>query len=148
MYAPSAERWPRGAVEHDPLVALRDHALDARFEIAARNVQGTGDVALVPFVLLAHVDDHQLLGSVAVARLQLVDLGGIDLLDLRANLLDVLTAGLGHRNLNLTGRFGVCFWIGIELNTLNPIRFRKYSNVPAQPCAGPKMSAAALSRRR
>ena len=57
-------------------------ALDARLEIAARDVHGAGDVALVPLVLLADVDDHGLTGVDELART-----GGVDLRDLGAHLL-------------------------------------------------------------
>ena len=35
-----------------------DDALDARLEIAARDVLGAGDVAGVPLLALAHVEEH------------------------------------------------------------------------------------------
>ena len=64
----------RGAVEDDARVAVGDRALDARLEIAARDVHGAGDVPAVPLLGLAHVDQDD-----AVAEV-LGDLGRVDLL--------------------------------------------------------------------
>ncbi len=46
---------------------------DARLEVAARNVEGAGDVALVPFVLLADVDPGRALERLRLARIDLDD---------------------------------------------------------------------------
>ena len=52
----------------------------------ARDVDGARDMALVPLVLLPHVEDHRL------ARLDpLAGLGGVDLRDLRPGLLEKLS---------------------------------------------------------
>jgi hypothetical protein len=55
----------------------------------ARHVHGAGQVRLLELVLLAHVDDH---GAVAVLR-QLVDVPGVDLLDLLFDPADDVRAG-------------------------------------------------------
>ena len=98
MCAASAERWPEaqyritllerlgceggavagGAVEHDPPRSVPDRALDARLQVAARHVDGAGQVARLELVLLAHVDEN---GTVAVL-LERVDVGRVDLVDL------------------------------------------------------------------
>ena len=70
-----------------------DDALDARLEVAARDVLGAGDVAGVPLVGLAHVEQHD---AVAVASRVGLDLGGVDLLDLAADLADDLRPGWAH----------------------------------------------------
>ena len=41
------------------VVLVGDDALDPRLEVAARHVDGAGDVPLVPLVLLAHVDPRR-----------------------------------------------------------------------------------------
>ena len=66
----------RGAIGHD--------ALDARLEIAARDVLGARQVAGRELFGLAHVDDRDALVE------QLVDLGGVDLLDLALDLSEKL----------------------------------------------------------
>ena len=64
-----------GAVEDDLTGAVGDEALDPRLELAARNVDGAGDDALLPFLALAYVDEERL--TLALARL-----GRADLVDL------------------------------------------------------------------
>src|SRR5919109_396248 len=72
-----------GAIDNDTAGLIRDGALDARLQIAARDVQRAGDVPLVPLVLLADVEDDGLGGVDQLARLRGVDLG-----DLAAHLLE------------------------------------------------------------
>jgi hypothetical protein len=81
----------RGAVEDHALGAVRCRALDARLEMAARHVLGTGNVPGVPFVGLADVDDHDV-----VAAGDLADGRWVDLVDLGLDLLDELGAGGAH----------------------------------------------------
>ena len=51
------------------LRAVGDGALDARLEVAARDVLGAGEVAGVPLLALAHVDERDALaGELADAR--------------------------------------------------------------------------------
>ena len=90
MCAASAERWPEA--QYRTMRASRSGcgALDARLEIAARDVLGARDVAAVPLLGLAHVDDGE-----AVAEV-LGDLGRVDLLDLLLDLPDDLGAGRAH----------------------------------------------------
>jgi hypothetical protein len=76
------------AVEDHALRAVTDGALDARLEMAARHVDGAGDVGLLELVLLAHVDDH---GAVAVLP-ELVDVLRVHLLDLLLDLADEFCA--------------------------------------------------------
>ena len=67
----------------------------AGLQMAARNVHGAGDVSHLVLGLLAHVEDHGRLGRVAIGRAvvqDLLDLGGIELLDPGASLLDELLA--------------------------------------------------------
>ena len=71
-------------------VAVGRRALDARLEVAARDVLGAREVAGRELVGLAHVDDDR-----AVAELAL-DVGGVDLVDLGADLLDDLGPGRAH----------------------------------------------------
>ena len=61
-------------------VAVRNHALDPRLQVAARDVLGAGEMAGGDLVGLAHVDDRDALVD------QLVDLGGVDLVDLGLDL--------------------------------------------------------------
>ena len=61
-----------GAVEDDLAGAVGDEALDPRLELAARDVDGAGDDALLPFLALAHVDEERL--ALALARLGCADL--------------------------------------------------------------------------
>src|SRR5947209_8104866 len=70
--------------------AVGDGPLDARLQVAARDVLGTREVALVPLLGLAHVDDRDRVVE------QSVDVGRIDLLDLLLDLPDVVGAGGGH----------------------------------------------------
>src|SRR5690606_11491503 len=78
-------------------------------QVAARNVGGAGQVAGVPVLGLAHVDDGDPLVEEAV------DLRGVDLGDLVLDLADVLGAAGSHGGEILSG-----FWC-----------FRKYSVLPA-----------------
>ena len=59
--------------------------------MAPRNMDGAGDVALVPLVLLADVDDDRLAGLDPVTGLR-----GVDLRDLGSHLLQQLSV-VGHR---------------------------------------------------
>src|SRR3954447_3892760 len=98
----------RGAVQDDALRAVRDRALDAGLEVAARHVLGAGQMTDRVLLGLAHVDDrdpHQrrvaVLVAVAVAgaircRDELVDLGGVDLLDLLLDAAGVLRSAHAH----------------------------------------------------
>ena len=63
-------------------------ALDARLEVSARDVHRAGNVALVPLVLFAHVDDDRL-----AAFDQLPRAGSVELRDLASDLLEQLTVG-------------------------------------------------------
>ena len=60
-------------------------ALDARLEMAAGNVNGAGDVTLVPLVLLPDVEDERAAGVDQLTRL-----GRVHLRDLGADLLEQL----------------------------------------------------------
>src|SRR5690606_29290935 len=80
-----------GAVEDDALVAIADGAFDARLEVAARDVRGAGQMAGVPLLGLADVDERDpLVQELAILR-------GIDLGDLLLDLADVLGAAEGYR---------------------------------------------------
>src|SRR3954468_1604021 len=79
-----------GAVEDDALRTVRDDAVDARLEIAARHVGRARDVARVPLLALAHVDEDH-----AVAEVRL-NVGRVDLVDLALDLADDLRAGRAH----------------------------------------------------
>src|SRR5262249_40106226 len=70
------------AIEDDRLTRVRGGALDARLEVAARDVHSPWDVALVPLVLLADIDDERL-----ASFDQLAGACGVDLGDLGAHLL-------------------------------------------------------------
>jgi hypothetical protein len=64
--------------------------------VTARNVHRARDVPRLELVLLAHVDQRHsfLCAAVLLAQVQLLlDLGRIDFLDPRANLLDQLLSG-------------------------------------------------------
>jgi hypothetical protein len=78
----------RGAVEDHAAGAVGHEALDPRLQVAARHVHGARQVRLLELVLLAYVDDH---GAVAVMR-QLLDVLGIDLLDLLLDVADEVCA--------------------------------------------------------
>ena len=80
----------RGAVEDHARVAISDGGVDARLEIATRDVHGTRDVPAIPLLGLAHVDEHD-----AVAEV-LGDRGRIDLLDLLLDLPNDLGSGRAH----------------------------------------------------
>ena len=80
----------RSAVQDHARVAVADRAVDARLEVAARDVDGAGDVSPVPLLGLAHVDEHD-----AVAEV-LGDLGRVDLVDLLLDLPDDLGSGRAH----------------------------------------------------
>ena len=62
------------------------NAFDARLEVAARDVHGAGNLALVPLVLLADVEEERRLGRVE----ELVGARGVHLLDLGSHLLEQL----------------------------------------------------------
>ena len=82
-----------GAVEDDRLRLVARLALDARLEMAARDVDRAGDVPGLVLVVLAHVD-QQRPGAVAV-RDGIVDLPRVHLPDLLLYLADQLRAA-GH----------------------------------------------------
>src|SRR2546421_686912 len=106
--AAARERAVAGrAVEDHALRAVGDGALDAGLQVAARDVLGTRDVALVPLLGLAHVDDRHAVVEV------LVNGRGIDLGDLLLDLADEVGAG-GRHDVNLP-------------NTSRVSYFRKYS---------------------
>ena len=63
---------PAGAVEDDLAGAVGNEALDPRLELAARDVDGAGDDAFLPFLALAHVDEERV--ALALARLGCADL--------------------------------------------------------------------------
>ena len=66
----------RLAVEDQLGRAVGRGAVDARLQVPTRNALGTGQVASGELFAAAHVDDRDALAD------QLVDLGGVDLLDL------------------------------------------------------------------
>ena len=80
----------RLAGEDDRRREIGDEALDARLEVAARDVHGAVDRALVELVRLAHVDeDGRLVGGEAGGSFS-----GADLVDLRLHLGEkILVAG-------------------------------------------------------
>src|SRR5206468_7318478 len=73
-----------GAVEEDRLGAIGGRLLDARLEVAARDVDRARNPSLGPFVQLAHVDDERTLGRVE----QPARLRHVHLVDLRLDLLE------------------------------------------------------------
>ena len=84
---------PERFLEPDPpdtytWVPFGGGVLDPRLEVSARDVNRTGDVAFVPLVLLAHVDDHRL-----AALDQLARVGNVELRDLGPDLLEQLAVG-------------------------------------------------------
>src|SRR4029453_13945797 len=79
---------PGGRVHEDLALLVGDDALDPRLEVAARNVDGAGKVALVPLFALAHVDDGE-----GVLGEQLLRLRGIDFVDLGLGPLQELAIG-------------------------------------------------------
>jgi hypothetical protein len=62
-----------GAVDHDRSAVIRDESLDPRLEVAARDVQRARDVALVPLVTLADVEEERVVGAPCRARSVLLD---------------------------------------------------------------------------
>src|SRR3954451_2398133 len=72
-----------GEVEEDRLGAIGGRLLDARLEVAARDVDRAPNPSLGPFVQLADVDDERGLGVEQLARLR-----DVDLVDLRLDLLE------------------------------------------------------------
>ena len=85
-----------GAVDDELTVAIGDEPFDPRLELAAGNVHGTRDGALLPFVALAHVDEEG--GVLTLARL-----GRADLVDLGLHLRKQLSIGR-HLSLKRYGR--------------------------------------------
>src|SRR4051812_19737014 len=81
-----------GAVEEDRLGAIGGRLLDARLEVAAREVDRARDTALGPLVQLADVDDERALRRVE----QLARPRDVDLVDLRLDLLEIF-AVVWHR---------------------------------------------------
>jgi hypothetical protein len=76
----------RGAVEDHAAGLVRSGALDPRLEVAAGDVNGAGEVRLVPLMLLTDVDDH---GAVAGSVLdQVVDLPRVHFRDALLDLPD------------------------------------------------------------
>src|SRR5205814_3129845 len=73
-----------GAVEENRLGAIGGRLLDARLEVAARDVDRARNSSLGPCVQLAHVDDER----TPVCGEQLARLGDVDLVDLRLDLLE------------------------------------------------------------
>ncbi len=87
----------RRAVEDDVLVAIGDDALDARLEVAARDVDRAGDLPGRDLVALADVDDHR--GVAVPARELVAQLGRLDLADLALDGAEQLGTG-GHEGGN------------------------------------------------
>ena len=83
---PSCERRAvaGGAVRDDRPGAVGDRLLDPRFEPAARKVDGAGDMALVPLLTLADIEENGRIGVIV----QLASAFGIDLFDLLPGLLE------------------------------------------------------------
>jgi hypothetical protein len=81
----------RGAVEDHALRTVGHGGVDARLEIAARDVLGAGKMADVPLLGLAHVDEGDPLAG------ELAHLGRVDLVDPLLDAAHVLRAGDGHR---------------------------------------------------
>ena len=77
----------RGAVEDDALRAVGDRALDARLEVAARDVLGAGQVPGAN----SSVSRTSTMATPSSPRLG--DLGRVDLVDLRLDAADVLGSG-------------------------------------------------------
>ncbi len=73
------------------MVPVRDRRLDLLLEVALADVEGAGQVALLPLGVFADVDD----GGVA-ALADDGDLGRTHLADLRAGLAQEVGVGLGH----------------------------------------------------
>src|SRR5690606_6697186 len=78
------------AVDDDALVAVGDRAVDAGLEVAARDVRRAGQVAGVPLLGLAHVEQGDALVE------QLADLAGVHLGDLLLDGADVVGAAGAH----------------------------------------------------
>src|SRR6476469_8113625 len=74
------------AVEDDGPGGIGRQPLDAGFEMAPRNMDGAGDVTLVPLVLLSDVDDDGFAGLDPVSFPP-----GVDLRDLGPDLLQQLS---------------------------------------------------------
>src|ERR1043166_8244648 len=72
-----------GAVEKDRPGVVGSRLLDARLEVAARDVDRAGNTTLRPLVELTDIDDEQ----PPVVREELTRLGDVDLVDLRLDLL-------------------------------------------------------------
>ena len=83
-----------GAVEDDRGVAVRDGALDLLLDVALADVEGAGQVALLPLAVLADVDDGRAAGRQG-ARPRC----GGDFADLRAGLLQEVGIGAWHGRL-------------------------------------------------
>src|SRR5206468_3770826 len=75
-----------GAVEDNRLVPVGNRLLDPRLDVAARDVDRSGDVPLVPLVALADVHE----GWGLVGGEQARGLGGVYLIDLGLDLLQEL----------------------------------------------------------
>src|SRR5262249_27094635 len=78
------------AVGDDRPAAVRHGLLDPRFQPAAWDVDGSGNVALVPFLALADVEEDRGLGSVVV---ELARAPGVDLVDLLPRSLEKFAVG-------------------------------------------------------
>ena len=69
------------AIEHDPGAPIGDGVLDPRLEVAARDVNRSGNVSFVPLVALAHVDEDGVFSLDQRGSRR-----GVDLLDLGLDL--------------------------------------------------------------
>ena len=79
----------RGAVDDDRLHVVGRGRFDAGLEVAARDVHGAGDLALVPLVLLPDVEEERRVGPFE----ELAGACCVHFLDLGANLLQELAIG-------------------------------------------------------
>jgi hypothetical protein len=70
--------------------------LDALFEVATSDVLGAGDVSLIPLVGLTDINEHEVMIPAFVRLDQLMDDGGINLVDLVLYLLEELCARGRH----------------------------------------------------
>src|SRR5207248_5709873 len=80
---------PDGAIDDDRLRVIGGDRFDARLEEAAGDVNGTGDLPLVPLVLLADVDEERRVGGFE----KLTGAGPVHLVDLAAHLLKQVAVG-------------------------------------------------------
>ena len=92
---------PAGAVQHDRRLPGRDRRLDVLLQVALRHQDRAREMALVPLDRLADVDQRD-----PAAPAERVHLGGCDLADLGAGLVQQLRVGPGHATHCLAGRVG------------------------------------------